>query len=233
MTNRDKLIAKIRALMAKTIGNGCTEAEAMSALNMAQAMMDAYEVSEADLQLGDEKAQVGENNARDPHNIRRGLVVQIARFAGVKTWQIDKGKFRFVGLQSDIEFASWLLDKLGDFVTHELNWFLVRPEITKETRRLHINGFVLGCTSRINQRIKELLAASEVKASNNANALIVIKNELIDKKLNELGLHFKTPRNRGSRVDIDSYKHGKAAGDKATFGRPVGSGQQTFRITKQ
>lgn len=229
MSNRDKLIAKIRGLMAKTIENGCTEAEAMSALNMAQAMMDAYEVTDADLHLGDEKAQVVENNHRDPHNIRRSLVMSIARFAGVKTWQADKGKFKFCGLQADCEFASWLLDKLGYYVTHQLNWHLVRPNIDKDNRRQHINGFVIGCTGRINERIRELIAASESKASSNANALVVIKNELIEKKMQELGLKFKMPRNRGSRVADDSYKAGKAAGDKATFGRPVGS-TATLRI---
>jgi len=48
MTN-EKTLNKIRALLAKTIENGCTEAEAMAAIEMARAMMDAYEVTEADL----------------------------------------------------------------------------------------------------------------------------------------------------------------------------------------
>src|SRR6476660_3391736 len=49
--NRDSLVEKIRALMSKTIENGCTEHEALAALDKTRAMMDAYEVTEADLQL--------------------------------------------------------------------------------------------------------------------------------------------------------------------------------------
>jgi hypothetical protein len=44
--NRDNLIQQIRALMNKTVTNGCTEPEALAALDKARAMMDAYEVTE-------------------------------------------------------------------------------------------------------------------------------------------------------------------------------------------
>ena len=50
-TNRDDLIEKVRALLSKTVDNGCTEAEALAALDKAHALMDAYEVTGADLQL--------------------------------------------------------------------------------------------------------------------------------------------------------------------------------------
>jgi hypothetical protein len=41
-TKRDELLAKIRALLAKTIENGCSEHEALAALSKARAMKDAY-----------------------------------------------------------------------------------------------------------------------------------------------------------------------------------------------
>jgi hypothetical protein len=50
-TDRDSLIAKIRALMSKTVSVGCSEPEALAALDKARALMDAYEVTEAELQL--------------------------------------------------------------------------------------------------------------------------------------------------------------------------------------
>ena len=47
--NRDNLLGKVRALMAKTVENGCTEEEALSALAKARAMIDAYEIDEAEV----------------------------------------------------------------------------------------------------------------------------------------------------------------------------------------
>lgn len=70
--NRTNLLNKIRALLSKTVEAGCTEAEAMSALSMAQAMMDAYEVTEEDLVETKKESAVCETmkDMRDPHHIR-------------------------------------------------------------------------------------------------------------------------------------------------------------------
>jgi Protein of unknown function (DUF2786) len=47
VVNRESILKKIRALLAKTTANGCTEPEMLAAIDMARAMMDAYEVTEA------------------------------------------------------------------------------------------------------------------------------------------------------------------------------------------
>ena len=46
----------------------------------------------------------------------------------------------------------------------------------------------------------------------------VIKNELIDKKMKEMGLALITPRARRTGINRDAYGAGKAAGDRASFG---------------
>jgi hypothetical protein len=58
MMDRNSLLEKIRALMSKTTENGCTEAEALAALDKARALMDAYEVTDEDLQLSKAEAAV-------------------------------------------------------------------------------------------------------------------------------------------------------------------------------
>ena len=39
--NREKIIEKIKALLSKTVDQGCTEEEALASLTKAQAWMDA------------------------------------------------------------------------------------------------------------------------------------------------------------------------------------------------
>lgn len=46
---RERLHAKIRALLAKTTEAGCTEAEALSAAALASDLMDRYNVEHGDL----------------------------------------------------------------------------------------------------------------------------------------------------------------------------------------
>lgn len=230
--NRQNLLNKIRALMAKTVKNGCSEAEAMSALNMAQAMMDAYEVTDDDLKLEGEKAAVAASDMKDTHNIRAKLAVVIADFTGCKVWTSGK-KINFCGLQSDTDFAVWLTETLAEFVKSELKRYIWGNKLTaleNSLKRRHINGFVLGCCNRINDRLRALITASHIKASASANALVIAKNELIDIKMEDLGLKLRVPRHRKSYIEGNSYSAGKSAGDKASFGRPVNGGSAVLRI---
>lgn len=239
MSERDKVISKIRALLSKTVENGCTEAEALSALSMAQAMMDAYEVTEADLNEMRQESAIKETmkDMRDPHHIRAHLTVAISRFTNTKVWRHEyksqKWRYNFVGLRSDVDFALWLTETLTMFVQRELKNYIWKNDYTglePSTKRKVINGFVFGACNRISERMIELADNSEDHASKNANALVVIKNELIVKKMNELGIELRSPRQRGSAIKDDAYQAGKAVGDKANFGRPMGGEAGMLRL---
>ena len=53
MADRNSIIEKIKALLAKTTENGATEAEMLSALDKASAMMDAYDISDEEKKAAD------------------------------------------------------------------------------------------------------------------------------------------------------------------------------------
>jgi hypothetical protein len=55
---RESILNKIRALLSKTLDKGCTEAEAMAALGKAQALQDAYAITEAELNLTREEKAI-------------------------------------------------------------------------------------------------------------------------------------------------------------------------------
>lgn len=227
--DRSKLLDKIRGLLSKTVENGCTEAEAMAALAKARAMMDAYEVTEDDLRLTKaEAATIFRNNAeRDPHDIRSFLAMSIAEFSDCKAWRDSGAVIVFCGLPSDAAFASWLLETLGAFVQSELARYLMACPSERGARRTIINGFVLGATGRIAERLRQLIEQSKAAATSNGRALVIVKSDLVASKMAELGLNLRKSRRRGRRITGDSYAAGKTAGDRASFGRPV-SGAGSF-----
>jgi Protein of unknown function (DUF2786) len=228
MSERAKILHRIRALMSKTVDNGCTEAEALAALNLARSMMDEYEVTEEDIKLKGENADIYASTARDPYHIRRGLSVRISQFCDCKVWTTIKAEITFCGLRSDIEFASWLLDTLSEFAVNEMVKYLPWKQPSPSEKRKLINGFVLGFCGRINHRLNEIIEASRLKAGLNNKALVVAKGELINKRMQEEGVLLRTPRRRGRYFNNDSYSAGKNAADKASFGRPI-SGQGAVR----
>lgn len=225
MNERQKLLNKIRALLSKTVENGCTEAEALAALDMASRMMDAYEVTAEDIELKGESAEIRQNKWNDPQGIRKGLAVRIAAFCDCKVWRDKKGKITFCGMQSDVDFAMWLLDTLSNFVKTELIKFLPGAYADEIQKRRMINGFVLGCCMRINERLRLLKEGSEFKAKDNSRALVVAKNAVIIRKMQEVGIELRKARGQKTFYERDSFSAGKAAGDRATFGRPVGQNE--------
>lgn len=230
--NREPLLDKIRALMAKTVDNGCTEAEALAALDKARAMMDAYEVTEADLQLSKAETAVLRREppgSKDPHKIKAHLASAVARFCDCKVWRSGDG-LTFCGLPSDARFATWLLDNLTAFVQRELVSHLIGSLAAGHERRLIVRSFAFGCCARVSQRLDALCAQSVAAQSSNGRALVVVKSQAIADKLRELGIVLGKSRASRSTIDGAAYRAGQAAGDRATFGRPVTGANAALRL---
>jgi Protein of unknown function (DUF2786) len=233
---RESLLNKIRALLAKTLDNGCSEAEAMAALSKAQALRDAHAVTEAELHLTKEEKAILRREppgSTDPHRIKWFLSGAVGDFCSCESWRERKrkgGGLTFCGLPSDAQFATWLLDTLTNFVQAELVKFLIDAAPSNEDRREAMRGFVLGCTDRICQRLRELGEQSATVASSNARALVVVKNAAVKAKMDELGIHLRGVSGDCGAFDPSSYQAGKAAGDHASFGRPVSGRNATLRL---
>ena len=195
--------------------------------------MDAYEVTESDLQLSKEESAVFRKEppgSKDQHGIKRGLAVAVSRFCDCKVWRSSEG-LTFCGLKSDAQFATWLLDNLTSFVRAELMKHLVGGLDSGRSRTLVINGFVIGCCNRVSERLNALCAQSVTVANTNARALVVVKSTAIADKMKETGISLTKSRGGSRQYDHNAYAAGRAAGDRASFGRPVSGSNATPRLT--
>jgi hypothetical protein len=230
---REQLLAKIRALLSKTIEAGCTEGEAMAALAKAQAMIDVYEVSDEELQLTKkEKATARVNEERDPYGVKRGLAYAIHKFTGTLGWtNRGKGTRATCGLPADVEFAEWLLDALAEFVKREYVRFAITSASGEaDERRAALRSFVQGCTRRISERLLELAQPPKQQTAN-ARALVVTKQAAIDAYLAAENIKLGSSRTSTFSVrDHAAYEAGKAAGERASFGRPVEGAASALRL---
>jgi hypothetical protein len=235
MTNREGLLDKIRALLAKTTENGCTEAEMLAALAKARAMRDAYSVSDSELQLAKAEAAILRHepeDPNDPHNIKWRLVGSVATFCDCEVWS-DVGSrhrsFTFCGMRADVEWAAWLLDYLTDFVAGELVLYLMTSFAPKSERREVIRGFVMGAADQISQQLMKL-AKPPADQGSNGRALVAVKSAAIADKMRECGITLRSASARFSSYDAGAYGAGRQAGNGASFGRPVSGAVGAARI---
>lgn len=217
---RKKLLERIKAILAKTMANGCTESEAMAALSKARELMATYEIDEKELQEFDrEKTTTFKTENRDPYEIKRNLCVNVGKFTRCKAYRDRENVINFAGKESDIIFASWLLDTLQMFVMRELRAYqkkLITEKGIGHSNNLTSASFVAGCAHRINEKLKELAPLDWAKTQ-----------ELI---VSELGMQLTKSRGRSRNISEKDAAAGFKAGEHARFDRPVEAGGTVRRL---
>jgi uncharacterized protein DUF2786 len=235
MADRNSIVEKIKALLAKTVENGATEAEMLSALDKAAALKDTYDISDADLQIAkDEAAMLHADppDLSDPHQIKWRLSGAVAKFCSVEIYRSrDETGLKCIGLPSDVQFAMWLLDHLADFVFGELYAHLIGCLAPQSERRIIMRSFAEGCCAKISERLVELIERSKAARTSNGRELVIVQDAAIKAFMKDHDIHLHSCRVGGSaNVDETARAAGRAAGDRASFGRPVSGPAGVMRI---
>jgi hypothetical protein len=237
MADRESIIEKIKGLLAKTTANGATEAEMLSALDKAAAMMDAYDITDADVREARDEAAILDAeppDLKDPHNIKWRLSPGVAEFCGVKIYRPRRQTgLKCIGMPSDVQFARWLLDTLADFVFAELYAHLIGCLAPEKERGIIIRSFTEACCDRINHRLCVLVERSKAARTGNGRELVVVKDAAIKAFMKDNDIHLRMCGGYApSTVNAAAQAAGRAAGDRATFGRPVTGAAAVLRIGK-
>jgi len=234
MANRDEIIAKIRALRAKAEDAAATEAEAMAAAEFAARLLTKHDIKP------DELAEVAKSDGV-VSGFRQGKVLHpvadytanaIAAFTETKAYN-QNGEIRYIGLEEDVLMAVYLTEMLVGAAKR--GWVAYADEHIervlpfKQMTHLRLSYF-MGFTRRVCTRLHELKKFRDDsrrmdQGSNNSNALVVVKSEIIKRKMEEMGLSIGKARNEKQHLDPNMVLAGYAHGDKVNLGRPFGDNQ--------
>jgi hypothetical protein len=238
MADRNSIIEKIKALLAKTTANGATEAEMLLALDKAAALQDAFDITDDDVKTARDEAAMlladSPETLKDPHGIKWRLSYGVRAFCCVEIYRTRRETgLRYIGMPSDVQFAMWLLDTLADFVFAELYAHLIGCLAPKSERRIIIRSFTEACCERINDRLLALVKRSEAARTSNGRELAVVKDTAIKAFMKEHDIRLRICSGYSpSAVDADAQAAGRAAGDRATFGKPMTGAAAVLRIGK-
>jgi hypothetical protein len=225
MTNdkRDGIAAKIRALLAKTAESGCSENEALAAVEMAQKLMDKYAIDLSETELRAEKLVQHSAPPQGKHAdmVRDLLMTAVEKYTHTKSWRSGYRKFDlvFAGLESDVQFAHYLINSLVGYV--------MRGADDARQKGFDRRSFALGAATRIYKRLTEMNYERRVDAATHKSTgmelMIVTKRELVDNWMSERGIKLSKSYSgiRGAS-DASARAAGDAYGSRANLGRPLG-----------
>ena len=220
----DAIVSRVRALLAKTVENGATEAEAIAAASKARELMDRYNCTLTDLEIAEEpvvKTEIDRPNARRMAAVDYCLSA-IAKFCDCKTWYSigETRRVVFFGHRNDTDMAGYLYQMIATAIKSELDLFQRRQGYRD---RKETSSFQVGMAVRIADRLRAMSGERQpaVKTAS-GTALVLVKTAAVDQAFAKLGLRFGAARSMGmSTGSSGAYNAGKAAGDRVNLSRPV------------
>lgn len=225
--NIDKIKELLKSLRAKAQDKGATEAEAMEAMKAALKLSAKYGVSLDDLKDEDnvtinryDTASNGDKSYL--HEVDSLLATSIAKFCDCRVWR-DGGNICFAGIDSDIEFAVFVRDRLKatmEFEYEIYREFVHEGRITAGVRK----SFMMGFASRVIARLKEF-KAEQATFDKDSTALVVRKTDLVNTWVEKnVGALYAGRRGRYGNVHAGAYASGQYSGGQADIGRGVSRG---------
>lgn len=157
MTPRERLRAKIAALLAKTEANGCTEAEAMAAAGLAARLMAEHDFDQADIELTEATAR--HKWSRSEWREKLSAVIAIVTNCA-NVLDLDNGQMLFVGREPGPDIAAYLRDVCFRAIDRAIREFKAGPYYRRRrslaTKRRAVADFVDGMVARMAMRLVEL-----------------------------------------------------------------------------
>jgi uncharacterized protein DUF2786 len=239
-TRRSALLDKISALLAKTQQNGCTEAEAIAAAELAQKLMAKYGLSLSELQAIPSAIEACEADAtaignRRAHEVLR-LASAIAFYTDTRSWYqrhgiIDVGKGRqrlheshgivvvYFGLSADVQVAKYLTNTLRTMLDSEWGAFWrAYPKDPKPNARTARASFMRGMTNRLSKRLREMKNLQSKDVANDCREIVLVKEQIVTAAFEDAGIKIGAGRrSSGGAGDSTSYSAGDAAGRRVSI----------------
>lgn len=232
--NREKMIARIRALRAKAADAASSEAEAQTAAEAAAKLLAKLDLSEADL-AEDDRDQIvtAETDMQDVYDLVAGSIGRLTETHPVVIHRdyddCRRKMLSFTGEPADVEMALYLSEVVRGAANRGwMQAFMERPKRGKSKATdldTFKRGFWQGIGERLAYRIHELAdQRCQTRETHGTNAVVVSKRGRINAHLAQTfgKLSSRSARNMGGAQD--GYRAGRAAADKVGLGRPINSG---------
>lgn len=227
---RAKISAKIRALLSKTMENGATEAEAMSAAEKASELMTEYDLTMHDVQAvkddtwGKRTRPFGEGSSRRRHYHEVSNVMSsIARFCDCKVW-LQGAEATFFGTKDDTDIAWFMTDMIRAVSEQVYREYTNSVQCALDKldgahgKSLRAN-FMIGFMSRVGARLSKMKQERDTKVATTGTELVVVKAQELARRYAELGLRTGTRGGTaGSRNTSAGFSAGASAGDRVNLG---------------
>jgi hypothetical protein len=234
----DRIKIKIKALSAKTVDNGCSEAEAMSAMQGVGRLLQQYNLTMSELDVRQTPCKTIAIKIDGSRHRIANCLGSIGGFTDTKPWYQKFGSqtvFSFFGQEQDLDMAQYLFKVCKAAIDSETRRFKSTPEYRGRSSTV---SFQHGLTDKLNQRMRQMKkeetaelhareAEQHAERGPTSTALVVLKKQLVEQEFKIHGPKIRSVRTHRTVRSYSAYGAGSAAGDRVNLSRPINSGAKS------
>jgi len=226
-TDLDKLKTRLQALRAKTVSNGCTEEEALSAAAKVAELLDRHDLSISDLEIREEQcAQTVVDTNKKQRQPISVCVPAIAEFCDCKVWREkdENGRVRFVffGLKPSLEMARYVYDIIA--VAMQTAW-VAYSSSRRFIRYTHDEkgSFLFGMAVSIADKLTGMKTQrDEANRVSSGRDLVLVRQAIVETEFEKLTLNLRQGRASGKKVAAEAFEAGQSAGRSLSIHPGIG-----------
>jgi hypothetical protein len=244
-TELSRVKARIRALAAKTVERGCSEAEAMAAAAKVGELLDIYGLSMSEVELREEACVQRRVPARGPGRVAlRWLFPALLRFCECRGWTDGRHDLVLFGLEPDVQMAEYLLHVIAHALAWEEAQYRRGPHYAaarlppQSVLRSFRYGFADRVARRLDAMAEERAAAQAARRAAamgraTSTALVLAKERKVEEAFRGLGLRLRTVSATATIRDRGAWSRGAEAGGRVRLERPIGAGPAAGRLPRR
>lgn len=233
MSKRDDLINKIKALRERTVENGCSESEALSAANMLSKMMEKHgvSISEIDIKQADCVSGSIRMGARKIPSWMRYLSGLCSDHYDTEPINQKTGNIHtiiFFGFPEDVEATTALFNMLHGAINVETTRYCLSDNYKEARWHTHTNilmsSFRKGILHRVMERLKEIKDDRDKNIEKaTGTSLVLVKSEKVAEDLKiafpELG---KADAPKQEALNGEALRAGYEVGKQININNQIG-----------
>lgn len=209
----DRLKTRLAALRAKTVANGCTEAEALAAAAKVAELLDRYDLTLDELELrGSACARLV---VRTIGKARRPpidyCIGAIAAFADCRVWR-EGADVVYFGLPADLEAAGAIHAIIEATMRAEAESYK-RGRKVISYRHDESRAFLTGMAIAIADALLAMKAERDTHPAGGRD-LVPLKCDVVEQEFARLGLDMRESGPSGKKLSAAAFDAGFAAGER-------------------
>lgn len=232
---QESIIHKINALLNKTVENGASEAEAETALAMAQNLMAKHMIESSQLaeHAKDKKCKKVTAPIFKTAYDTTGLNGNIASAFDCKCWWNSYHKeIYFFGFGDDAKLAAYFYNYLNNVIVNEAEKYKKSDEFMEEKSfgyhgKTLLSSFRKGMIRRLLERLSELKAErSSNIIKTTGTDLVIVKESQVEEEYENLGLKLRTKRTNLTPHNSTSFLSGVNKADEVNMAGGIAQNDQ-------